>query len=173
MKTVNLPWSVRICGSAALAVPTLSLLFVLNKLTPLCNTLCLEILLQPALRLSPQVTPGMWLLIRGVWEWSGPPPSPPLSLHRRALQLSRLDLKPEDIGGEILRGRWTWKAGCTVVKHTSSETGQGPPITRDWGHKNGVHRDGVPGLCFFIYTCTVRIPQTGVCGVLSRFPGQQ
>ena len=49
MKTVDLPWSVRICRSAALAVPTFALLFVLNKLTPLCNTLCLKILLQPAL----------------------------------------------------------------------------------------------------------------------------
>ena len=29
---------------AVLAAPTLSLLFVLNKLSPFCNTLCLEIL---------------------------------------------------------------------------------------------------------------------------------
>ena len=32
-------------------------------------------------------------------------PSPPPSWHKRALQLSRLDLKPEDTGENFLRGR--------------------------------------------------------------------
>ena len=50
-KTVNSPWPVRNC---ALEVPTLSLLFVLNKLTLFCSTLCLEILFQPMLGLPQQ-----------------------------------------------------------------------------------------------------------------------
>ena len=50
-KTVNSPWPVRNC---ALEVPTLSLLFVLNKLTLFCSSLCLEILFQPTLRLPQQ-----------------------------------------------------------------------------------------------------------------------
>ena len=43
------------------AVPTLFLVFVLNKLTPFCSTLGLETLFQAALRLprhSPHTTPG-------------------------------------------------------------------------------------------------------------------
>ena len=49
-KTVDSPWPVRSCWPAALAGPTLSLLFVLHKLTPFCNALCLEILFQPTFR---------------------------------------------------------------------------------------------------------------------------
>ena len=44
-----------------IAVPTLFLVFVLNKLTPFCSTLGLETLFQAALRLprhSPRTTPG-------------------------------------------------------------------------------------------------------------------
>ena len=55
MKTVDSPWPVRSCQPTALTVPTLSLLFVLNKLTPFCNTLCLEILFQPLLGLPQQI----------------------------------------------------------------------------------------------------------------------
>ena len=44
---LSTPWPVRRCPAAALAVPTLSLLFDPNKHTPFCNTLCLEILLHP------------------------------------------------------------------------------------------------------------------------------
>ena len=54
MKTVDSSSYVRGGQPAALAVPTLSLLFVLNRLTPFCNTLCLEILFQPALGLPQQ-----------------------------------------------------------------------------------------------------------------------
>ena len=57
MKTVDSPWPVRSCQPTALTVPTLSLLFVLNKLTPFCNTLCLEILFQTVLRLPQQLFP--------------------------------------------------------------------------------------------------------------------
>ena len=39
---------------ATLAVPTLSLLFILSKLTPFWNALCLEILFQPEFRLRQQ-----------------------------------------------------------------------------------------------------------------------
>ena len=46
MKTVDSPWLVRSCQPAALVVPTLSLIFVLDKLTPICGTLYLEILFQ-------------------------------------------------------------------------------------------------------------------------------
>jgi len=46
MKTVDSLWLVRSCQPAALAVPTLSLIFVLDKLTPICGTLYLEILFQ-------------------------------------------------------------------------------------------------------------------------------
>ena len=53
MDMVNSPWSVR-SWSPTLAVPTLSLLFVLNKLTLFCSTLYLEILFQPMLGLPQQ-----------------------------------------------------------------------------------------------------------------------
>ena len=46
LPSVRSPWPVRRCLPAALSVPTLSLLFVLNKLTPFCNPLGLEILFQ-------------------------------------------------------------------------------------------------------------------------------
>ena len=57
MKTVDSPWPVRSCQPTALTVPTLSLLFVLNKLTPFCNALFLEILFQPVLRQAQQLLP--------------------------------------------------------------------------------------------------------------------
>ena len=41
--------------TAVLAVPTLSLLLVLNQLTPFWNALCVEPLFRPVLRLLPQV----------------------------------------------------------------------------------------------------------------------
>ena len=54
MKVVNSPWLVRSCQPVALEMPTLSLLFFLNKSTPFCSTLCLEILFPPALGLPQQ-----------------------------------------------------------------------------------------------------------------------
>ena len=54
MKTVDSPWPARYCQSAMLRAPTLSLLFILSKLTSFYNTLYLEILFQPALRLPQQ-----------------------------------------------------------------------------------------------------------------------
>ena len=54
MKTVDSSWPARHCQPATLTTPTLSLLFVLNKLTSFYNTLYLEILFQPALRLPQQ-----------------------------------------------------------------------------------------------------------------------
>ena len=50
----NCPWSVRSCQPAALTVLTLSLLFVLDKFTPICSILYLEILFQPLLGLPQQ-----------------------------------------------------------------------------------------------------------------------
>ena len=61
MKAVDFPWLVRSFRPTELVVPTLSVLFVLNKLTPFCNTLCLEILFHPALGLPQQE-----------WRSSGP-----------------------------------------------------------------------------------------------------
>ena len=50
MKTAVSPWTVR-RSACTFTVPTLSLLFVLIKLTPSRNALCLEILFQPSLGL--------------------------------------------------------------------------------------------------------------------------
>ena len=69
-KTVDSPWPVRSCWPAAFTVPMSSLLFVLNKLTPFCNILCLEILFQLMLRL-PQHQPGVLVrafLSQGILE---------------------------------------------------------------------------------------------------------
>ena len=52
MKTVDSPGLLRSCQPAALSVPTLSLIFVLDKLTPICGTLYLEILFQLMVRLA-------------------------------------------------------------------------------------------------------------------------
>ena len=43
-KSIDSPWPMRSCWPAVLTVPTLSLLFVLNKLPPFCSALCLDIL---------------------------------------------------------------------------------------------------------------------------------
>ena len=51
MKTVDCPWPVRSCQPSVLTVRIFSLFFVLNELTPFCNTLSLEILFQPVLGL--------------------------------------------------------------------------------------------------------------------------
>ena len=51
MKTVDSPWPVRSCQPSVLTLLILSLLFVLNKLTPFCNTLSLEIVFPPVLGL--------------------------------------------------------------------------------------------------------------------------
>ena len=47
MKAVDSLWPVKRCQPTAPAVPTLSWLFVLNKLTLYCNIMCLEILFWP------------------------------------------------------------------------------------------------------------------------------
>ena len=65
MKTVDSPWYVRGCHPAALAVPTLSLLFVLNRLTPFCNTPCLKILFQLVFRLSQHLGAPTGTTLRG------------------------------------------------------------------------------------------------------------
>ena len=92
MKTVDSPWPVRSCQPTAFTVPTLSLLFVLNKLTPFCNTLCLEILFQPVLRMPQHLFPcsftgdgstpvlGIWPLGRHIPQTSFLPSSSDITL---------------------------------------------------------------------------------------------
>ena len=74
MKTVDCPWYGRGCHPAALAVPTLSLLFVLNRLTPFCNTHVWKFFSNSCLDYL-----NIWRHLQGLLSGDSPPPSFPLS----------------------------------------------------------------------------------------------
>ena len=74
LPSVRSPWPVRRCLPAALSVPTLSLLFVLNRLTPFCNTHVWKFFSNSCLDYL-----NIWRHLQGLLSGDSPPPSFPLS----------------------------------------------------------------------------------------------